>query len=178
MDKLRVPSIEPFKTGRGSASAAARRLAGAIGSILVVAVAACGSFADNGSGGGEGATPAVTRTATPPQERRETLYVHSAVDVHTGAGNAYTLVRTLTRGERIEVGEGDADGWARLYGDRGGIAMYVLRASDRLRAYPPASEPKRRHPRGATAICADSTYSYSRHRTGTCSRHGGAIEWL
>jgi Protein of unknown function (DUF3761) len=33
--------------------------------------------------------------------------------------------------------------------------------------------------RGAvTAICRDGEYSYSQHRTGTCSRHGGVKEWL
>jgi hypothetical protein len=33
-------------------------------------------------------------------------------------------------------------------------------------------------PAGATAICNDGTYSYSRHRSGTCSHHGGVREWL
>jgi len=31
---------------------------------------------------------------------------------------------------------------------------------------------------GATAICADGSYSYSLHRSGTCSHHGGVAEWL
>jgi endonuclease YncB( thermonuclease family) len=33
-------------------------------------------------------------------------------------------------------------------------------------------------PAGATAICNDGTYSYSRHRRGTCSWHGGVRRWL
>jgi hypothetical protein len=33
-------------------------------------------------------------------------------------------------------------------------------------------------PAGATAICRDGTYSFSQHRSGTCSRHGGVAEWL
>jgi hypothetical protein len=28
-------------------------------------------------------------------------------------------------------------------------------------------------PAGATARCADGTYSFSQHRSGTCSPHGG-----
>lgn len=28
-----------------------------------------------------------------------------------------------------------------------------------------------------TAICRDGSYSYSQHRQGTCSRHGGVSEW-
>jgi len=31
---------------------------------------------------------------------------------------------------------------------------------------------------GATAVCADGTYSYSRSRQGTCSWHGGVLFWL
>lgn len=34
------------------------------------------------------------------------------------------------------------------------------------------------NPTGATAKCRDGTYSYSQHRQGTCSYHGGVAEWL
>ncbi|WP_409462723.1 DUF3761 domain-containing protein [Amycolatopsis sp. GA6-003] len=34
------------------------------------------------------------------------------------------------------------------------------------------------NPSGATAQCNDGTYSYSQHRSGTCSRHGGVKQWL
>jgi hypothetical protein len=30
---------------------------------------------------------------------------------------------------------------------------------------------------GATAVCADGTWSYSAHRSGTCSKHGGVHWW-
>jgi len=33
-------------------------------------------------------------------------------------------------------------------------------------------------PSGATALCRDGTYSYSKHRSGTCSHHGGVARWL
>lgn len=33
-------------------------------------------------------------------------------------------------------------------------------------------------PAGATARCGDGTYSFSRHRRGTCSHHGGVAQWL
>lgn len=33
-------------------------------------------------------------------------------------------------------------------------------------------------PSGATAQCRDGTYSFSQHRSGTCSHHGGVGEWL
>jgi hypothetical protein len=33
-------------------------------------------------------------------------------------------------------------------------------------------------PANATAICGDGTYSFSQHRSGTCSHHGGVAKWL
>lgn len=33
-------------------------------------------------------------------------------------------------------------------------------------------------PAGATAKCVDGTYSFSAHRSGTCSHHGGVAVWL
>jgi hypothetical protein len=33
-------------------------------------------------------------------------------------------------------------------------------------------------PVGATAQCRDNSYSFSQHRRGTCSHHGGVRKWL
>ncbi|HSW80995.1 MAG TPA: DUF3761 domain-containing protein [Candidatus Saccharimonas sp.] len=33
-------------------------------------------------------------------------------------------------------------------------------------------------PAGATAQCRDGSYSFSQHRSGTCSGHGGVASWL
>ena len=33
-------------------------------------------------------------------------------------------------------------------------------------------------PVGASAHCRDGTYSFSQHRRGTCSYHGGVAAWL
>jgi len=33
-------------------------------------------------------------------------------------------------------------------------------------------------PPGATALCNDGTYSFSKNRRGTCSHHGGVKKWL
>lgn len=33
-------------------------------------------------------------------------------------------------------------------------------------------------PTGATALCRDGTYSFSRSRRGACSHHGGVAKWL
>jgi len=42
----------------------------------------------------------------------------------------------------------------------------------------PAHTKSDRVPEGATAKCRDKTYSFSQHRRGTCSRHGGVMAWL
>lgn len=36
----------------------------------------------------------------------------------------------------------------------------------------------RHEPLGATARCADGTWSFSEHHRGTCSHHGGVAAWL
>ncbi|MBP5545994.1 MAG: DUF3761 domain-containing protein [Bacteroidales bacterium] len=33
------------------------------------------------------------------------------------------------------------------------------------------------HRKKPTALCNDGTYSYSKHRSGTCSSHGGVDKW-
>ncbi|RZF28776.1 DUF3761 domain-containing protein [Paraburkholderia sp. UYCP14C] len=33
-------------------------------------------------------------------------------------------------------------------------------------------------PEGASALCRDGSYSFSRHHSGTCSRRGGVARWL
>ena len=42
----------------------------------------------------------------------------------------------------------------------------------------PAATPQRTPAGQPTARCKDGTMSYSQHRSGTCSRHGGVAEWL
>lgn len=51
---------------------------------------------------------------------------------------------------------------------------YVNSAGDTVCS--PYSSPSA--PAGATARCADGTYSFSQSRSGTCSHHGGVAQWL
>jgi hypothetical protein len=41
----------------------------------------------------------------------------------------------------------------------------------------PAAPAAPTNPSGATALCNDGTLSYSAHRSGTCSHHGGVAQW-
>lgn len=50
--------------------------------------------------------------------------------------------------------------------------LFALAFSAANQAHPPAA------PSSATARCRDGTYSFSAHRRGTCSHHGGVSAWL
>jgi hypothetical protein len=54
-------------------------------------------------------------------------------------------------------------------------ADYYLNSSGNC-VHRPQQAPAR--PAGATAKCADGAYSFSQHRQGTCSGHGGVAQWL
>jgi len=62
-------------------------------------------------------------------------------------------------------GEGAPQVWYGRYGDASGDAA----------GSSPAVIPG---PAGATAQCADGTSSYSQHRSGSCSHHGGVARWI
>ena len=47
-----------------------------------------------------------------------------------------------------------------------------------LAALLPAGAGASSPPPGATARCRDGTFSFSKHRSGTCSHHGGVAAWL
>ncbi|WP_175888445.1 DUF3761 domain-containing protein [Burkholderia contaminans] len=53
---------------------------------------------------------------------------------------------------------------------------YRNRDGDTVHA--PAHSKSGRVPDGASARCRDGTYSFSRHRRGTCSGHSGIAAWL
>lgn len=48
--------------------------------------------------------------------------------------------------------------------------------SEGIRVHSPEYAP--RPPADATARCEDGSYSFSLHRQGTCSHHGGVADWL
>jgi hypothetical protein len=104
------------------------------------------------------------------------FFLHGNMNVRSGPGTYFPVLRTERRGGVLELGARRTDGWAQVSG--GG---WIYRASPLVRTSPPstrATRPARRHPAGASAICSDGSYSYSRSRRGTCSWHGGVRRWL
>jgi hypothetical protein len=53
---------------------------------------------------------------------------------------------------------------------------YVNRSGQQVHS--PAHSTTGAAPQGATAQCRDGTFSFSQHRSGTCSHHGGVAAWL
>jgi hypothetical protein len=54
----------------------------------------------------------------------------------------------------------------------------VANSNKRRARKPPVETKSGQAPAGATAECRDGSYSYSAHRRGTCSHHGGVKRWL
>lgn len=52
------------------------------------------------------------------------------------------------------------------------------KATDGDEVHSPAKSTHDQVPTGASAKCRDGTYSFSQHRRGTCSHHGGVSSWL
>jgi hypothetical protein len=52
------------------------------------------------------------------------------------------------------------------------------KARDGREVHSPAKSIRNVVPSGASAQCRDGSYSFSQHRRGTCSHHGGVEAWL
>jgi len=86
--------------------------------------------------------------------------------------------RTLTAQQRAHEEEAEAkrrqaqlieslNGWQQAFNDSAGDGSM---ASDFI-------PPKKRLGGHPTALCMDGTFSYSASRRGTCSHHGGVLQW-
>lgn len=127
-----------------------------------------------------------TEPASFTDQSFSTLYAQRTVNVRSGPGTSYGIVRQLSPGDMVYVSDVDQGGWARV-----GSTIsdeYVYRGGQSLRPSPPSTRtrrPRRTHrtpepsvdATGATAMCRDGTLSYSAHRRGTCSHHGGVRIW-
>ena len=63
-----------------------------------------------------------------------------------------------------------------LSGDMGRVRYGTIAPAPSVTATP-TPNPSRDFRVRPTALCRDGTYSYSAHRRGTCSHHGGVAEW-
>lgn len=78
-------------------------------------------------------------SAAAESETRDWLYIHGMLSVRAEPSRTAAILRTLQRGDFVQLGASDANGWARLYSP-GSAEGYVYRASDLVRTRAPAAE--------------------------------------
>ena len=69
------------------------------------------------------------------------LYVHDDLNVRSGPRRDARILRTLHRGDYVQMGPKDSNGWAQLY-SAGAAEGYVYRASESVRRTAPATQPE------------------------------------
>jgi hypothetical protein len=143
---------------------------------LLVLIGWCGSLGESDSSSGPSSsysseytprTPAAPSDHTP----REWFYVHGPLNVRSEPNKDGSVVRTLRRGDYVQLGPKDARGWARLYSP-GSAEGYVYRASDLVQRNMPsapralASTPSRSSGGGSRRSSAESRGYYTGPRGG------------
>ncbi len=73
-----------------------------------------------------------------PVRSRNTHFAYGTLNVRSGPGQRYRVVRTLSRGDTLSLGEPDANGWARVMGADSG---YVFTRLSLVRTERPAVVP-------------------------------------
>lgn len=58
------------------------------------------------------------------------------------------------------------------------LSHHHYKAKDGHEVHSPSKSTHDQVPAGASAKCRDGTYSFSQHRRGICSRHGGVADFL
>ena len=105
-------------------------------------------------------TAAVVATIPPKSEVTQGTCAHGWCAVTIGAKSGYVLQQLLVAAPPTPLA-------ARAYTN-----------SDGMRVKAPQRSANAQVPTGASAQCRDGTYSFSLHRQGTCSHHGGVAQWL
>ena len=128
---------------------------------------------------------------------QQSHYTTAELNIRSGAGANYSILYSIPRGQPVDVLYKAGGSWVAV--DYSGIKGFVN--SNYLTGYPKHSQSQHIHtvphyyknidgdriqsprhsdgvPDGATAVCNDGTYSFSRNRRGTCSHHGGVNYWL
>ena len=122
-----------------------------------------------------------------------TAYTTTAISLRAAPRPTAPVYARLAAGTQVHV-ERCAAGWCNITTQR--LAGYLLEEFLTL-DQPQATAPGRGYinsdgewvpspawtadgqpPPGASAQCRDGSYSFSRHRQGTCSHHGGVATWL
>ena len=113
----------------------------------------------------------------------------ASLKLHERPSASSAAIATIPRGTTVDASKcgrswcsvtwHDATGWvpaSRLEAPHAGKHGHGYRNVDGDWVPSPQDSPS--PPAGATAQCNDGKYSFSKHRRGTCSHHGGVKRWL
>lgn len=133
-------------SNEGAAQAGGCLGAGCMGFFLLVLVGTCmgpdspssSSYPAAVSSYSTSSYSAPSYTAPVTTEAREWFYLHGSLNVRAEPDKDAAFVRTLRRGDYVQLGPKDAKGWARLY-SAGSAEGYVYRASDLVRRQAPTT---------------------------------------
>lgn len=128
-----------------------------------------------------------------PELHDTTAYTTTAISLRVAPQPTAPVYARLPAGTQVHVQRCD-DGWCNVTTQQ--LAGYLLeefltldlpQAAVQGRGYinsdgewvpSPTRTADGQPPLGASAQCRDGSYSFSRHRQGTCSHHGGVAGWL
>lgn len=132
-------------------------------------------------------------------------YTYTNLNLRSGPSTSYQVLTTIPAGTRVEMAENCDCAWIKVYynGKIGYVSSkylssrqtvnyqnqntttYQRNTNSTVKYYTNSAGQKVQSPTyynsapaGATALCRDGTYSFSRNRRGTCSHHGGVAKWL
>jgi uncharacterized protein YraI len=132
-------------------------------------------------------------------------YTVANLNLRSGPGTSYNVLATIPSGTSIEMAESCDCTWIKIYynGNIGYVSSKYLTSQKNTTSATSNALNNSKHtnstvkyytnssgqrvqsptfynstPAGATALCRDGTYSFSRNRRGTCSHHGGVAKWL
>ncbi|HEX6369326.1 MAG TPA: DUF4236 domain-containing protein [Longimicrobium sp.] len=109
--------------------------AGCLGFFMLVLLGLCRS-PDTPSSSSPALVIPPSYSAPVTTETREWFYIHGALNVRAGPSRGAEKVRTLRRGDYVQLGPKDGSGWARLYSPGSGEG-YVYRASELVKRQAP-----------------------------------------
>jgi Protein of unknown function (DUF4236)/Bacterial SH3 domain len=122
----------------GSAQGGGCAGVGCLGFVVLVLMAMCGDSDGPSSADRYPARYDMPSYSAPvTTETRESFYIHGTLNVRAAPDKNAELVRTLRRGDYVQLSPKDASGWARLYSP-GSAEGYVYRASDLVRRQAPS----------------------------------------
>jgi hypothetical protein len=104
-----------------------------------------------------------------PEKKEAKVWVNTKSGVYHCPGSRW--YGTTEQGKYMPECEAQKEGYRPACGNPCGSECTTKTNKPR----PPADNSP---PAGATAQCRDGTYSFSQHRRGTCSHHGGVARWL